>query len=413
MTTSSVTIVGGGLVGLTSALFLRERGVEVRILDSGLLGSGAARGNAGFMCQALVAPLPAPGKIMATIKSLPDPTSALRLRPRAIPELAPWMWHFGKASTAARFQSGRASLGRLNRSLPQVLDRLEALGINVTLSPEVIVPFHSEKAAQHFFDDLKPMAEFGAKVPTEMLDGNQLRKLAPALTDYLNVGMVMPADRAIDPRKYVDTLIEVLKVKGVEIHEHCVIEGFDTCQDQVTKVRTSAGSFGADQVVLAAGAGSGLLGKHLGLTLHIVPGQGYNVALPTTPGLANPVIFEEAHAVATPLADRVRLGGTMEFAGHNPTFDARRVEAIISSLRKFVTFDYDARYDTWAGSRPMSADGLPLLGRPKAWKNLIVASGHGMWGLTLAPATAEVVTELAVDGRTSADISAFNVDRFA
>jgi D-amino-acid dehydrogenase len=165
--------------------------------------------------------------------------------------------------------------------------------------------------------------------------------------------------------------------------------------------------------VLSAGAGAGLLGKFLGLSLHIVPGQGYNVGLPTTNGLTNPVIFEEAHAVATPFADRIRLGGTMEFAGHNPSFDGRRVDAIITSLRKFVNLEYESKFDAWAGSRPMSADGLPLLGRPKKWTNVVVAGGHGMWGLTLAPATAEVVTELIVDGHASTDLAAFGVDRFS
>jgi glycine/D-amino acid oxidase-like deaminating enzyme len=410
---TSVTIVGGGLVGLTSALFLSEREVDVRVIDSGDLGSGASRGNAGFMCQALVAPLPGPGVIQSTIKSLPDPTSALRLRPQAIPQLAPWMWHFTKACTKTKYNAGRAALGALNVNLPAILDRLQKAGINVTLSPGVVVPFHDEKAAQHFFDDLKPMAEFGAKVPTEMLDGPQLRAIMPALTDHLRAGFVMPQDRAIDPRGYVDTLIDVLKNRGVELLDHHTIERFDSAGDRITNVVTNKGRYSAEHVVLSAGAGSGLLGKLLGLTLHVVPGQGYNVGLPTTTGLTNPVIFEEAHAVATPFADRIRLGGTMEFAGHNPSFDSRRVDAIITSLRKFVNLDYEAKFDTWAGSRPMSADGLPLLGRPRKWNNVIVAGGHGMWGLTLAPATAEVVTELVVDGRSSMDLSHFDVDRFS
>jgi glycine/D-amino acid oxidase-like deaminating enzyme len=410
---TSVTIVGGGLVGLTSALFLSERDVDVRVIDSGPMGSGASRGNAGFMCQALVAPLPGPGVIQSTMKSLTDPTSALRLRPQAIPQLAPWMWHFTKACTKTKFEAGRAALGALNKNLPAILDRLQKAGVNVTLSPGVVVPFHDEKAAEHFFNDLKPMEQFGAKVPAEMLDGNQLRQIVPALTDHLRAGFLMPQDRAIDPRGYVDTLIKILSERGVELLENHTIERFDSTGERVTNVVTNKGRYSADQIVLSAGAGAGLLGKFLGLSLHIVPGQGYNVGLPTTNGLTNPVIFEEAHAVATPFADRIRLGGTMEFAGHNPSFDGRRVDAIITSLRKFVNLEYESKFDAWAGSRPMSADGLPLLGRPKKWTNVVVAGGHGMWGLTLAPATAEVVTELIVDGHASTDLAAFGVDRFS
>ena len=118
--------------------------------------------------------------------------------------------------------------------------------------------------------------------------------------------------------------------------------------------------------MLAAGAGSRLLAKHFDLRLSVIPGQGYNVGLPTSPGLQQPVIFEEVHAVATPFEDRIRLGGTMEFGGDHPPFDGRRVEMIIASMRKFLDLDWDDRFDTWAGSRPMSADGLPFMGTPEA-----------------------------------------------
>ena len=89
----------------------------------------------------------------------------------------------------------------------------------------------------------------------------------------------------------------------------------------------------------------------LGLRLEVVAGQGYNVALPTSPGLGHPVIVEEVHAVATPFADRIRLGGTMEFAGDSPPFDARRVDAIVRSMRRYLDLEWAARRDAWAGSR--------------------------------------------------------------
>ncbi|MGZ4791118.1 MAG: NAD(P)/FAD-dependent oxidoreductase, partial [Ilumatobacteraceae bacterium] len=163
--------------------------------------------------------------------------------------------------------------------------------------------------------------------------------------------------------------------------------------------------------VLSAGAGSRLLAKKFELRLAVIPGQGYNVGLPTSPGLQQPVIFEEVHAVATPFDDRIRLGGTMEFGGDNPPFDERRVEAIVASMRTFLNLDWDHRFDTWAGSRPMSADGLPFMGRPKRWRNVVVGAGHGMFGLTLAPPSGVAISELIMTGRSSSDISAFDPDR--
>jgi D-amino-acid dehydrogenase len=176
---------------------------------------------------------------------------------------------------------------------------------------------------------------------------------------------------------------------------------------------TSNGAIGGEEFLLAAGAGSRLLAKHFDLRLSVIPGQGYNVALPTSPGLRQPVIFEEVHAVATPFEDRIRLGGTMEFGGDHPPFDERRVDMIVASMRAFLDLDWDQRFDTWAGSRPMSADGLPFMGRPKRWRNVVVGAGHGMFGLTLAPPSGVAIAELIMTGRTSTDISAFDPDRSA
>ena len=124
------------------------------------------------------------------------------------------------------------------------------------------------------------------------------------------------------------------------------------------------------------------------------------------------MIFEEAHAVATPFVDRIRLGGTMEFDGDHPRFDPRRVDAVVDSLRSFVNLDFTAPFDAWAGSRPMSPDGLPLLGRPSEVDNLVIAGGHGMFGLSLAPVTALAISELVVDGHSPTDLTDFHPERF-
>jgi D-amino-acid dehydrogenase len=189
------------------------------------------------------------------------------------------------------------------------------------------------------------------------------------------------------------------------------VTGFERTDMVVRAVLANGRRFEAEQVVLAAGAGIRPLGRLLDLSIPVVPGQGYNVALPVSDGLRQPVIFEEAHAVATPFADQIRLGGTMEFAGQKPGFDPRRVQAVVTSLRRYLDLDWDAAHDAWAGSRPMSADGLPLIGRPRRYRNVVVAGGHGMYGLTLAPATAQAVAELVVEGRSRSDLSAFDPDR--
>ena len=407
----SVVVVGGGLAGLTSALFLSEQGCDVTIVDSHALGSGAARGNAGYVCTSLVAPLPGPGQFSAALKGLRDPTRALRVKPQAIPGMARWFVGFARASNARQFERGRAALATLNQTNAATFQRLRNLGVEFELGKELLIPFHDVSAAHHFHADLMTMTNFGVEPVGEMLDGPQIRRLTPALTDHVQAGFLVPGDRSLDPRKFVDSLIEVALRRGVIAHEHTTVTSIDSAARRITALQTTAGRLDADEFVITAGAGTRALAKLFGLRLTVVPGQGYNVALPYDAGMDRPVIFEEVHAVATPFVDRIRLGGTMEFGGDKPSFDQRRVDAIISSLRRFIDLDWDKCYDTWAGSRPISPDGLPYLGRPKKWSNVVVAAGHGMYGLTLAPPTAAIVADLVTADGTSANLTAFDPDR--
>ncbi len=410
--TKSVAVVGGGLIGLSTALMLVDRGAEVTVVDSGRLGGGAARGNAGFMCTTLLEPLASPGAVKSALTSLRDPTRALRLHARALPGMLGWGLHFARSATSQRNVAGRVALARLNARHAEALAVLGRLGANVELGPEVVVPFREPSIAERHRSALAPMGDFGVDVPADLLDGDELRRIVPALSDDIRAGFAFPADRSIDPRVFVDSMIASLRARDVTILEHAPVTSVQRAGGRITSIATPKGTVAADDVMLSAGAGTRPLARLFGLRVAVVPGQGYNVALPTSPQLSHPVIFEEAHAVATPFADRIRVGGTMEFDGDRPRFDPRRVDAIVASLRAFISLDFDARYDTWAGSRPMSPDGLPLLGRPRGLDNLVIASGHGMFGLSLAPTSALALSELIIDGTSSIDLADFNPDRF-
>ena len=407
-----IVIIGGGLVGLHTALFLTDQGSEVTIVDHGPLGGGAAKGNAGFMCNTLIGPLAGPGLVGTALRSLTDPIGALRVRPRAIPSMMGWLFHFARASSTKRFESGRRALARFNSDLPSLLTHLSDAGAQVDLSPPLLFPFHDVAFGEKFLHELQPMRDFGIEVPESLSDGDDLRKLVPALTDHVQAGFSLPGDRSLDPRHFVDSLISILKNRGVIVVEDAPITSIEHTGGRIRHLTTAKGRIEGDQFVIAAGAGSDQVARHLGLRVAVVPGQGYNVVLPSSAGLDRPVIVEETRAVATPLSDCIRLGGTMEFTGPKPTFDGRRVDAIITSMQKFFHLDWDKRSDPWCGSRPMSPDGLPLIGRPKNWSNLVLAAGHGMYGLTLAPATGLAVSQLLLEGRSAKDLSEFSPDRF-
>ncbi len=407
-----VTVVGGGSIGLTSALFLHQAGAEVRLIDSGPLGGGASRGNVGLMCTSILGPLAGPGAILNALKSLPKADSPLRLHPGQLTRQFGWFIAFARACTKGRYVTAQQTLGRLNLAMPQLLERIEHAGGRITLGPELVAPFHDEAFAHHFFDGLAPMRDLGFKLPDCILGGDEVRSVVPALTDYVNAGIVLPGERRADPVDFVDSMIEVLTGLDVELLPDHQITSFDQTAGRITAIGTDRGRFATDQVVLCPGAGMQRLGRLLGLRIPVIAGQGYTVSLPEHPGLRNPIISEEARAVATPLPGRIRVGGTMEFGGDTPRFDQRRIDAVVRSMRRFLDVEWENNTSPWAGLRPMSPDGLPLIGRTRRFDNLVLAGGHGMFGLTLGPATANVVAQLVIDGRCDSDISAFTPDRF-
>src|SRR5262249_26356437 len=150
-----------------------------------------------------------------------------------------------------------------------------------------------------------PMADFGVKVPDGLIDGDELRRIVPALTDHINAGYVVTGDHSVDPRLFVDSLGAALRSRGVRIIENAPLESVVVRDGSVRSVTTREGAIAFDEIVLSPGSGSRPLGRKFGLRIPVIPGQGYNVALPVSAKLGNPVIFEEAHAVATPFADRI------------------------------------------------------------------------------------------------------------
>ena len=156
--------------------------------------------------------------------------------------MAPWLVAFARNCTTSRYQSGRAALAKFNRNSSAVHERLAAQGVAVSLSRELLVPYHDVAKAEHHFAALQPMVEFGARVPDRVVDGDELRKLAPAITDHVRAGLVMPGDRSIDPRRYVDSVIEILHARNVRFHRAHRVGKVNSVDDRVLSVSTSTGS---------------------------------------------------------------------------------------------------------------------------------------------------------------------------
>jgi D-amino-acid dehydrogenase len=203
---------------------------------------------------------------------------------------------------------------------------------------------------------------------------------------------------------------------GVVIHENTSVTAFERNATRVTAVQTGVGQLAADKFVLAAGVWSGPLSKALGSPLPIRPGKGYSVDYTPAPvGLHTSLTFDEAHVAVTPLDGMIRVAGTMEFGGFENGLNLRRIEAVKQAcVDGFEHWDAQAPHaEPWAGLRPMTPDGLPIIGALKEVPNVLVASGHGMLGLTLAPATGRGVRALVSGAEYHLDLRSVSPDRFA
>ena len=175
--------------------------------------------------------------------------------------------------------------------------------------------------------------------------------------------------------------------------------------------RTADGDLDADAIVLATGAWLSTLAAPHGVAVPVHAGRGYSFSLPVTTPLTHPVHFPATRAAITPAGQRVRVVGIMEFAGPEAPLTRARINSVVNAVRPLVTgFDWDSRADDWVGPRPLTTDGVPLVGRT-ATDGIYIAGGHGMWGVTLGPVTGRLLAEQIVTGRTPAALAPLNPQR--
>ena len=258
----------------------------------------------------------------------------------------------------------------------------------------------SAKAMAHFAETNHLLTDrFG--VPADRYDGEAVRDLEPALRPGLAGGWHYRGDAHLRPNTLMAAWRKLLIDRGVDVRENCEFREFVAERGVVKGVRTADGDLPVDHVVVATGAWTPLLGTHLGVRVPIQPGKGYSLTLPkrhTDPTL--PMIFEEHRVAVTPFADGFRVGSTMEFAGYDSAMNRRRLDLLRNGAGHYLTEKPTApAVEEWWGWRPMIYDGKPVIGPSPKYGNVLVAAGHCMLGLSMAPATGKLVAEL-VGGKT-------------
>ena len=413
MTDGPVVVVGGGLVGLSCAWFLQEAGAQVTVIESGALpGGGASRGNAGAICPSMVDPLPAPGMLREALVNVGRADAALYVHPAYAPRMARFLRRFASAATAEAYERGLRALDQLARGVTAAYEAMADAGIGGHAWRGGYLFVHADpEAAAHDRAAVARAASFGlCEQPGEVLGGSELRAEEPLLGADAVAGFVAPGERWIDPSRFVDDLAAALAGRGVPIRTGAPVRAIAAFDDGV-EVETKYGRIDAAIAVVAAGVWTKDLVAPLGARLEMRPGKGYSFAVRPVVNARRSLHLSTAHVMASPMGERLRIAGTMEFDGTTDRFNPKRIDAIVRATQPFLDVDLSARGEEWAGPRPMTPDGLPYLGRIPGHERVVVAAGHNMLGLTLAPVTGRVVAGLVTADDPGIDLTPFAIDR--
>ena len=418
-----VIVVGAGAVGLCAAFYLSKAGLDVRVVERNTVGAGASRGNAGWVCLSHSAPVPAPGVAWRAARSIGRPDSPLYLRPRLTPSFLAWLVRFQRSTTRSAFERGYAALARLSVPTFDRFAELADAGVDTTLRrPGLLHVFRSAAEARRYQRLQGRMSWAGYEVPDDLLVGASLAALEPALRGDVGagvgVGYLVPGDGLVDPFTFTSSLAGILRKQSVCVDERTSVIGVRLDGASVTAVVTNRGDLPCSAVVVAAGSWSASLVAMLGGRLSLQSGKGYSfsVDLPTPP--RHPMFLGDKNVAVSPIGGTTRIAGTMELSGNNRNLDWRRITAIAHASRDYLGRWYDTPddlmsliRDPWVAGRPMLPDGLPTIDRLPLTRNAFVSTGHGMLGITLAPASGSAVGEFVRTGERPAVLEPFRVDR--
>jgi len=417
MQPSTTVVIGAGVIGICSALWLQSAGRKVVVIDPNEPGTGASHGNAGCFNGSSVVPMSMPGLWTSVPRWLLDPLGPLSIRTAYLPTLFPWLWRFLRAGRRDEVRKQAAALRTvLGPSLPY-LKQLSAMAGADDLIREQghLYVYRSEKSLDGDRFGWELRSDSG--IAFDLLDRRQLHDFDPGLSESYQHGVLIRENgHTVNPGGLVRRLAEHFVRQGGVIHRGKA-SGFRMDSHRLLAVETDNGDVAADSAVIAAGAHSNALLKLLGDWVPLETERGYHVMIADPEAQPRvPTCDASGKFVVTPMQEGLRLAGTVELAGLERAPDWKRARLLVKlgqqmlpGLPKQVA---EERLVLWMGHRPSLPDSLPVIDRSSRCPDIVYAFGHGHVGMTGGPVTGHLVADLILGRTPKVDVEPFSRKRF-
>lgn len=412
---SKVLVVGGGIIGLSSAYYLQQAGHEVTVVEKGSLEDNCSFGNAGMIVPSHFVPLAAPGMVEQGIRWMFDSKSPFYVRPSMDMALVSWGLKFLKKANRKHVDASAEPLRDLSlfsTILYQELAKQDGFDFGLH-NNGILMLYKTPKVGEEELHMAEKAKGLGLDVVA--LTAAESQALQPDIRLDITGAVHYRCDGHITPNALMRQLVSYLEGKGVKIMYNSAVDKIENKGGKITRVFAGDWSLTADTVVIAGGAWSPRIVELAGLNMPLMPGKGYSFMVDEPQQRMHiPALLMEARVSVTPMGDQIRFGGTMEIGPMNDKVNMRRVEGIVESIPRYfpdIRPALPAQNKVWYGFRPCSPDGLPYIGRSRKISNLVIAGGHGMMGLSLGPATGKLVAEIVSEVQPSISVDAFAPDR--
>ena len=412
--TKKVIIIGGGIVGLSSAYYLQKEGHQVTVIDKSDFTKGASYVNAGYITPSHIISLAAPGIITKGLKWMLNPASPFYVKPRLDSDFLKWSLAFKKSANKKKVEQSIPVIKDINILSRELYEEMKTSG-EFDFHYErkgLLMAYQNEKVGEEEWKVGQRAIELGMKV--DNLSAKEVEQLEPNANLNIKGAVHFHCDGHMSPHNFMRDILTFLKKQGVEILANEEVKDIQFSNGKITNLITDKRELQADEFVMATGSWSPFLSKKLGIKMLLQAGKGYRINVERETNITMPTILMEAKVAVTPMEGLTRFAGTMEIAGINHKINPVRVNAIANATSKYyndLQITEQEKSEAQCGLRPVTPDGLPYIGKTSKYKNLTIAAGHAMMGWSMGPATGKLVTEIISEQKTSLDLKPYNVER--